>query len=391
MAEATSGAMPTRPTPRAIRLAAALAGTSLLAACAAAPPAPPAPKVRVQPVGSALFQQTLDTVSTLEATEEVELASQAGGRIQQILVASGDRVRKGQLLMVLDQTQLRAEVASLRAQMQRDQLNYQRFEQLVRQGAASALQRDEYKASFIASREGLRARLADLAYKDVRAPIAGVMGDLSVKPGDVLQAGVSVGRLIRNSQLQARIDVPANLANRVQVGQLVQLLDRRGEQVLAQGRIGAVDPGVSTGSQTLLAKAAIANGAGALRNGQRLRTRVLLAEDERLAVPFTAVTRNSGQAFVYVLGNLAQLRRDPGRAPLQQLSRLPAHTPVALQRPVRLGELQGNRYPVLSGLAAGERLITSSSLGLRHGLPVRISRGGGPRAGRPAPAAPAAS
>ncbi|MFN6345172.1 MAG: efflux RND transporter periplasmic adaptor subunit [Cyanobium sp.] len=387
MVEATRGAMATRPT----TLATALVGTALRAACGGEPQGPPAPKVQVAPVASAAFQQTLNTVSTLEATEEVELASQAGGRIQQILVASGEPVRKGELLIVLDQTQLRAEVASLRAQMERDQLNYRRFEQLVKQGAASALQRDEYKASYIASREALRGRLADLAYKDVRAPIDGVMGDLSLKPGDVLQAGVSVGRIIRNSQLQARIDVPAHLARQLRLGQPVQLLDRRGERVLAQGRIGALDPGVATGSQTLLAKATIANDDGSLRNGQRLRTRVVLGEDEQLAVPFTAVTRNSGQAFVYVVGSLAQLRRDPGKAPLEQLSRRPANTAVVLQRPVRLGELQGDRYPVLSGLTAGDQLITSSSLGLRQGLPVRISRGAEPPAERPAPAAPGAS
>ena len=370
-------------------LAAALGSSWLITACGAAPPPPPPPRVEVEAVQRERFGHTLDTVSTLEASEEVELAAQVGGRVLRILVPSGAPVRRGQLLLVLDQTQLQADVAALEARVVRDQLNYQRYQQLVSQGAASALQRDEYRASYIASREALRARQADLAFKDVRAPIDGVMGDWSVKPGDVIAAGTSFSRIIRNERLQIRVDVPANQANAVQVGQPVQLLDRSGGQPLAQGRITSVDPGVNPASQTLLAKADIANPSGRLRNGQRLRTRVLLGESEQLAVPFSAVSQNSGQAFVFLVGSLAQLRRDPGKAPLQTLAKLPASTRVVLQRPVRLGPLQGNRYPVLSGLEAGAPLITSSTLGLRHGLPVTpvaARRGAGP-----APPAPGAS
>ena len=123
-------------------LAAALGSSWLLTACGAAPPPPPPPRVEVEAVQRERFGHTLDTVSTLEASEEVELAAQAGGRVLRILVPSGAPVRRGQLLLVLDQTQLQADVAALEARVVRDQLNYQRYQQLVSQGAASALQRD---------------------------------------------------------------------------------------------------------------------------------------------------------------------------------------------------------------------------------------------------------
>ena len=339
------------------------------------PPLPPPPlTVQVAPLQERPFADTLDTVSTLEASEEVELASQAGGRVQRLLARSGDSVRAGQLLVVLDQTQLRAQVAALQARAERDRLNDSRYQQLVQQGAATAIQRDEYRAAAIASREELRARQADLAYKDVRAPIDGVLGDLTIKPGDVLQAGTPFSRIIRNQQLQARIDIPANQAARVRPGQRVQLRQSGEGQPVAEGAITMLDPGVSSGSQTLLAKATIAHPEGQLRNGQRLRTRVVLAEQLRPAVPFGAVSRQSGQSFVFVLGTLAELRRDPGKAPLAPLRRLPASTPVALQRPVRLGSLQDGFYPLLAGLEPNARVISTSSLGLRHGTPVTPAR-----------------
>ncbi len=363
----------------ATALMAALVPAALVLGCGPLrEPARRLPLVQTQPIEPAGFQAGFDTVSTLEAEEEVDLAAQAGGRIQRLLVRQGDRVRQGQLLLVLDQTQLRAEVASLRAQMQTNRLNYQRYQDLVRQGAASALQRDEFRQSYIAAREALVAREADLAFKDLRAPISGTVADLRVKPGDVIAAGVPLTRLIRNDRLLARIDVPAVYAGRVRPGQRVLLLDAARAQPLAQGQVSSVDPGVAASTQTLLVKAAFANPRGSLRNGQRSRTRLVLDRREELAVPFTAVTQLAGQSFVYVVGGLADLERRPGQAALAELRKLPAGTRFALQTPVQLGDLQGNRYPVRRGLAAGDLVITAGLLNLRHGAPVQLAQQGRP-------------
>ncbi|MCX5939546.1 MAG: efflux RND transporter periplasmic adaptor subunit [Cyanobium sp. LacPavin_0818_WC50_MAG_67_9] len=363
----------------ATALMAALVPSALVLGCGPVrEPARRLPLVQTQPIEPAGFQAGFDTVSTLEAEEEVDLAAQAGGRIQRLLVRQGDRVRQGQLLLVLDQTQLRAEVASLRAQMQTNRLNYQRYQELARQGAASALQRDEFRQAYIAAREALVAREADLAFKDLRAPIAGTVADLRVKQGDVIEAGVPLTRLIRNDRLLARIDVPAVYAGRVRPGQRVLLLDASRAQPLAEGQVSSVDPGVAAATQTLLVKAAFANPRGSLRNGQRSRTRLVLDRREELAVPFTAVTQLAGQSFVYVVGSLADLERRPGQAALAELRKLPAGTRFALQTPVQLGDLQGNRYPVRRGLAAGDLVITAGLLNLRHGAPVQLAQQGRP-------------
>ena len=363
----------------ATALMAALVPAALVLGCGPVrEPARRLPLVQTEPIEPAGFQAGFDTVSTLEAEEEVDLAAQAGGRIQRLLVRQGDRVRQGQLLLVLDQTQLRAEVASLRAEMQTNRLNYQRYQDLARQGAASALQRDEFRQAYIAAREALVAREADLAFKDLRAPIAGTVADLRVKQGDVIEAGVPLTRLIRNDRLLARIDVPAVYAGRVRPGQRVLLLDASRAQPLAEGQVSTVDPGVAAATQTLLVKAAFANPRGSLRNGQRSRTRLVLDRREELAVPFTAVTQLAGQSFVYVVGGLADLERRPGQAALAELRKLPGGTRFALQTPVQLGDLQGNRYPVRRGLAAGDLVITAGLLNLRHGAPVQLDQQGRP-------------
>lgn len=101
--------------------------------------------VQTQILSVGRFSDVVNTVSTLEALDAVDLAAQAGGRIDRLLIRQGDQVRAGQLLVVLDQAQARAEVARLRAAVATNRLNLQRYDYLVRQGAASAIQRDEFR------------------------------------------------------------------------------------------------------------------------------------------------------------------------------------------------------------------------------------------------------
>jgi RND family efflux transporter MFP subunit len=330
------------------------------------------PLVTTTAVEPAVFAQAIEAIATLEAARSVQLASQATGRVLQLRVRQGQSVRPGQVLLVLDQTQLQAEVASLRAQMQTDRLNHERYERLVRQGAASAIQRDQYRQAAMASRAALVAREADLAFRTVRAPQAGVIGEINLKPGDVLQAGLPFTRLVSNSDQLAEIELPANLSGRVRPGLTVVLQAPDGSGQEISTRISAVEPSVTAATQLLMAQAPLPVAGDQWRNGMRLRARVVLGTRNELAVPFAAVTRLAGQSFVYVIGNRAQLLQRPGQVDRQQLASLPASTRFALQVPVQLGAVQDNRYPVLAGLSSGQQVVTSGLLTLRHGTPVRL-------------------
>lgn len=354
----------------------ALTATTLLGACTVEPTntfrPTPVDMVRVQ---ATPFANEVATISTLDADEAVQLAAQAGGRIEQLRIRQGDRVKPGQLLVVLDQAQLQAQAMSLRAARAKNELNYRRFEFLARVGAASAIQRDELRQAFVESSAALKATEADLAYKDLRSPIGGIIGDVKVKLGDVIKAGDPFTTVIRNGELMARIEVPASFRNRLRPGLTVLLEDPGTSTPLARGVVDSIDPSVKAGSQVLLVKAGFRNSDGALRNGLRVRTRVVLDRRDQLSVPVGAVTQSSGQSYVYRVGSFAELQQNPGQAPLEQLKRLPPGARFALQTRVTLGPLQNGRYPVLSGLQPGAQVITSNLLNLRHGRPVTPSNG----------------
>ena len=357
---------------RRILPAVTLCGFALLTGCTPSTPEAARPLV-VDTIEArpATFRQEVATISTLDAVEAVQLAAQAGGRIQELRIRQGDRVRPGQLLVVLDQAQLQAEVMSLRSAQAKDRINYERFAYLARVGAASPLQRDELRQGYIAATASLRAREADLAFRDLRSPIAGAIGDVTVKLGDVIRAGDPFTTVIRNGELTARIDVPARLRNRVRPGQTVILEDPGSSQPLVRGVVASIDPSVDVGNQVLLVKATYDNRDGNLRNGLRVRTRLVLDSTDQLAVSVGSVIQSSGQSYVYRLGTLQELERDPGQAPLERLRQLPPNSRFALQTRVQLGPLQDARYPVLKGLDARALVISSNLLSLRHGLPVQ--------------------
>ena len=355
-------------------------GLSLLlgvtaAGCQSKPPPPVQRPVAVQAaaVVPAAFSQNVDTVSTLEAIDKVELAAQASGRIEQLLVRQGDVVNQGQRLLVLDQVQDRADVEALRAKAETDRIDYARSEQLARVGAGTVQDRDKARQQYISSRQALVVRQADLQFRDLKAPIAGVVGDLTVKQGDVLKEGAPFTTIIRNDRLLARVDVPAVFFERVRLGQPVVLMDPVSNAPIAEGQVRSIDPGVVASTQSLLVKAEFPNPRGELRTGLRTRTRLVLESQQQLSVPFAAVTQQSGQSFVFVVGGLEQLRSNPGRLTAERLAALPADGRFALQVPVKLGPLQNNRYPVLSGLVAGQQVITTNLLNLRHGTPVQVN------------------
>lgn len=318
------------------------------------------------------FAERVEAIATLEAEKVVQLASQVTGRVTQLLVRQGQTVAANQVVLVLDQSQLQAELASLRAQMRTDQLNAERYERLAREGAASAIQRDQFRQTALASRQALIAREADLAYRVVRAPQAGVIGEINLKPGDVLQAGAPFTRLVSNRSLIAEIELPANLAGRVRPGLPVLLHAPGSSASPLRTSIAAVESSVATSTQLLMAQAPVPRAAGTQwLNGMRLRADVILDQRQQLSVPLTAVTRLAGQSFVFVVGTREQLQQQPGRIDRKRLARSSPQTLVALQLPVQLGAPDDNRYPVITGLRPGQRVIISGLLQLRHGMPVK--------------------
>jgi multidrug efflux pump subunit AcrA (membrane-fusion protein) len=108
---------------------------------------------------------------------------------------------------------------------------------------------------------------------------------------------------------------------------------------------------------------------------------IITGTSQNLAVPVQAVMMQAQQPFVYrvvpISKALPKIKSSPNTTAqeLKKLEKLPGNTPMVFQTPVKLGQLQNNLYPVISGLKAGDKVAVSNTSRLRSGMPVKVSVG----------------
>ena len=359
----------------------------LLVSCGNKPEARQPLAVQTETIGEASFSPSIQVISQLSSTTDVALKPEVDGRVVKILVTQGQRVKAGQPILVLDNVQQSAALDASKAEASKDIVNAERYIFLNEQGAVSTKDRDYYVTQAIQSRDQARATAADLGYKYVTAPISGEIGDLdTVKIGDYVRQGQAITGIVDNSDLWTLMDVPATQASRVQLGQPVELKSQGHPPVINIGKVVFISPyyGVSgdqSSPNTVLVKASFPNLTGKLKTGQYVRNRIITGNSRQLSVPVQAVMMQAQQPFVYrvfrlnqVLAKIRASTQIP-EAQKQKLEALPPETPIVVQMPVKLGTLQDNRYPVLSGLVAGDQVVVSNTALLRTGMPVKLAGG----------------
>jgi RND family efflux transporter MFP subunit len=326
-------------------------------------------------------EQASEFVGTVRSLLRVNVQAQVEGFLRRVNVKSGDKVTPGVVMFEIDdasQLAIVANLESVRVARESDatfaKQQAERARRLLASGAisqqehdqAQALQRSS-EAQLKAVEEQVRQQKNELAYSRVTASTNGVVGDVPVRTGDRITRQTLLTTLEDNSSLELYLNVPVKDAPRLKLGQTVRIQDEGGA-VVATERVTFISPSADDAMQTVLVKAPIASRGGAVRSDQFVRARLVWSTEPSLTVPLVAVTRISGQFFVFVA--------EAGQGGL-----------VARQRPVVVGALVGNDYVVHSGLKTGDRVIVAGIQRIGDGAPVMDAKSAGP--GAPKPAEPA--
>ncbi len=249
---------------------------------------------------------------------------------------------------------------------------------------ALSASRDQAQATLAQANSSANATQQDLLDKTVTAPIAGIVGDIPVKLGDYVAVGSSMATITQNEDLDLNIAVDISNASRLRPGLPVELRLAGQDNVITTGTINFVSPTTDAATQTVLAKARFSTLNQPLQDDQKLTVRVIWDERPGILIPTTAVSRLGGQTFVFVPGEPdppaegegpppGKPAKGPAGGPAGDQPGSQAEGPpsvVARLKAVKLGDLQGNEYQVLEGLAPGDTVITSGLLNLRDGVPI---------------------
>ena len=337
-----------------------------------------APAVEVAKVESMTLVDETQAVGSLRSRQGVMLRPEVAGRVKQIFFNDGQRVRKGQLMVQLEDQLQQAQVAQARAELSIAEANHKRNQELVAQNFISQRSLDESAAALEVSRAKLSLAQATLQRLQVLAPFDGITGLKQINVGDYLKDGADMVNVEDIDAVLLDFRLPERFQAKVRAGQKAQLtvdaLPGRPFSAIVQ----AVDPLIEANGRSVGVRGCIDNRQQQLRPGMFARVNAVFgSRDNALVIPEEAIIPQGGRTFVVkvVQGDKPDVR-------------------VSERVVVKVGLRQPGKVEILEGLSAGDTVVTAGHQRLqKDGTALRVvdlpQSSGGKPGGPPGPPGPA--
>lgn len=314
------------------------------------------------------WEQTVDAVGTVIAVQGVTVSAEVAGRVTEIHFESGALVEQGEVLLQLDTSSERAQLASAEAAAELAKTDLARARKLAQRNlvADDAVDRAIAQVKETVAQVGVIRAL--IAKKTINAPFAGRLGLRQVNLGQILREGDPVVVLQTLDPVYVDFSVPQKQFSRLAQGLPVRVHSDVAPGVAFNGEIIAVSPEVASTTRNVRVRAQVSNQAEKLRTGMFTQVEVVLPDSKPvLAVPITAVSYATFGDSVFVIDNI----EDEQNGKTERVLR---------QQFVRLGETRGDFVSVTEGLSPGEQVVSSGVFKLRSGSKVVIDNALAPKA-----------
>lgn len=300
-------------------------------------------------------------VGTLRSRQGVMLRPEVSGRIAQLNFRDGERVRKGQLLLQLDDQLQQAQIKQSQAELSIALANHQRNQELVAQKFISQRSVEESAATLEVARAKLALSQVTAARLKLLAPFDGIAGIRNVSVGDYLKDGADVVNIEDMDAMFVDFRLPERFQGKVKRGQITMLdLDavpgRRYSAV-----VQAIDPQIDANGRSVSVRACVDNRHLHLRPGMFARVNAVFGErDQARVIPEEALVPQGNRQFV--------IRLKPG---------VDKETMVAQRVDVKLGIRKPGRVEILEGLEAGDLVVIAGQQRVqKDGMAVRLAEFG---------------
>ena len=311
-------------------------------------------QVEVQEVpGQDLF------IGTVESANRGVLAARIDGRVGRLAVKVGDEVKAGQLLLTIDQNTVNDRLVEAQgskeaavARLDLAEKTYKRYEQLARAEAITPQEMDRIAAEREQARQNLQSSSATVAqartgvsYNRLSAPYAGTIAERLVESGSTVMPGTPLLVIERSGIPQARIAIPESLVGQIALGEELQL-EIPALQRTVTGTVTEIQPASDPATRSFTVKLQLPTD-DSLAPGLFLRARRQAATGKALLIPLAALVQRGQLTGVYVVeANILHFRL------------------------VKIGPQLGNKIEILSGLSAGETIVTGAVEKARSGARV---------------------
>ncbi|RTZ39973.1 efflux RND transporter periplasmic adaptor subunit [Candidimonas sp. SYP-B2681] len=305
--------------------------------------------VEVAPVVRVPWMRGVSAVGSLRSENSVMLRPEVTGRIAEINFNDGGKVTKGQVLVQLDDSVVKAQLQQAQANLSLANSQYRRATELSKQGFISKQARDEAASQLKVQQAAAALAKAHLDKTAIRAPFDGLIGLRNVSVGDYVSPGIDLVTVESIDPLKVDFRIPEHFLGQVREGiKLALRFDALPGQT-REGVVGAISPLVDVGGRSLLLRANVPNTDGALRPGMFARVQLQFADDQALVVPETALVPSGESQYVF--------RVEQGR--VKRLA-------------VGVGQRREGKVEITSGVQEGDKIVVSGLQKVADGVAVEI-------------------
>jgi len=321
---------------------------------------PPPETVTTTVVRTDSWESRLTAVGSLVAVQGVMVTAELSGKIVRIAFEPGTHVKAGDLLLQQDTSSEAAQLRAIEANVTLAKLNLERLQKLLDRRTVAQSQYDNAEAQYkegVAQADAIRAVIAK---KNIRAPFAGRLGIRLVNLGQILNEGEPIVSLQSIDPIFVNFSLPQQQLAQIQTGLTVRVTSDALPGQAIEGKITAISPEVDAATRNIRIQATVANHQEHLRPGMFGNVAVILpASNKVLAVPATAVLYAPYSDSVFVVDEKkSENNNQPGQVVRQQV--------------VQLGEKRGDFVAVVSGIKAGETIVSTGAFKLRNGQTVVV-------------------
>lgn len=311
------------------------------------------------------WQPQLLSVGTLVPVRGVDVTSEIAGLVRRVAFKSGEEVKAGQVLFELNSDSDVAQLRSLQAAAELSATVLARDKAQFAVQAISQAQLDNDQADLKSRKALVAQQQAQVDKKTIRAPFGGRLGITAINPGQYINPGDKLVTLQTVDPVYVDFFVPQRQLAGLAVGQILTLHNDAFPTATFHGKVSSISPKIDTVTRNVQVEATVANAKRQLLPGMFANVSLDQGERKRyLTLPQTAITYNPYGSTVFVLAP-AQAKD----APKDEKGNLPL---VAQQVFVTTGPTRGDQVAILTGLTAGQTVVTSGQLKLKNGTPVVI-------------------
>lgn len=259
------------------------------------------PAITTATIEPATIERRIDVVGAGRSRKSVTLTAEATGLVKDVRIKPGKKVAAGDLLVQIDDTEQRLELARLKAQYPIAKANSERYADLLANNAASKIEAETAFNTYKTVEASLKAAEFAVSQRAIRAPFAGVVGLTTIETGDYVRAGDIATTIDDLSSLIVEFAVPQESAGDIELGQSVSAALVSSRSKVVTGSVTAIDSRVDPASRTLKIEATFSNSDGGLIPGATYAVSTVNAGAPAVSVPGLAVQWDRTGSYVWKL------------------------------------------------------------------------------------------